>query len=85
MRCVTLLRARKLTKRRAILIHVATIGYGRAPEFPSRAPAQYLMEERIRYALKHKEVFREAMKKENIDPDSIPDALDTPLAARSRL
>ena len=43
------------------------------------------MEERIRYALKHKEVFREAMKKENIDPDSIPDALDTPLAARSRL
>ncbi|CCM07088.1 uncharacterized protein FIBRA_09414 [Fibroporia radiculosa] len=56
-----------------ILIHVAIIGYGRAPDFELDAPGQPSWNERIAYALKHSPVFLEAMQKEGIDPSKIPD------------
>lgn len=57
----------------AILIKVATIGYGREPEFEPHAPDQPTMQQRIAYALRHDRVFREAARAENIDPDKTPD------------
>ncbi|CCM00476.1 uncharacterized protein FIBRA_02510 [Fibroporia radiculosa] len=56
-----------------ILIRVATIGYGRAPDFEVDAPGQPCWNERIAYSLKHNPVFLEAMQKEGIDPSKIPD------------
>lgn len=44
----------------AILIRVAMIGYGRAPDFDIVAPGQPPMIERIDYALKHSQRFRQA-------------------------
>ena len=56
---------------------MATVGYAREPEFAYVAPGQYPMDVRIAYALKTKQRFREAMRKEGIDPDKVPDILHT--------
>lgn len=54
---------------RSILIRVATIGYAREPDFEVFAPGQLPQEQRIIYQLKTDSVFREAAKREGIDPD----------------
>ncbi|EIW61421.1 uncharacterized protein TRAVEDRAFT_162575 [Trametes versicolor FP-101664 SS1] len=56
-----------------ILIKVATIGYGREPEFEPYAPDEPNMQQRIAHALRHDPVFREAARAESIDPDKTPD------------
>lgn len=62
-----------LDPRSAILIRVASIGYGQEPDFEPYAPEQPTMEQRIAYALKYDPVFREAEIAEGIDPDKTPD------------
>ncbi|KAI0371495.1 hypothetical protein BV20DRAFT_941868 [Pilatotrama ljubarskyi] len=57
----------------AILIKVATIGYGREPDFEPYAPGQPTMQQRIAHALRYDAVFREAERAEGIDPDKTPD------------
>ncbi|KAI0774717.1 NUDIX hydrolase domain-like protein [Trametes elegans] len=57
----------------SILIRVATIGYGRDPEFEPYAPGQPTMQQRIAHALRYDPIFREAERAEGIDPDKIPD------------
>ncbi|KAI0355435.1 hypothetical protein OH77DRAFT_1424933 [Trametes cingulata] len=57
----------------AILIKVATIGYGREPDFEPYAPGQPTTQQRIAHALRHDPVFREAELAEGIDPDKTPD------------
>ena len=58
---------------RAILVHVAKIGYARPPAFEQFAAEQYPMEKRIAYAMRHKNVLREAQRAEGLDPDKIPE------------
>ncbi|KAI0076967.1 hypothetical protein K474DRAFT_1181426 [Panus rudis PR-1116 ss-1] len=55
----------------SILIRVASIGYGRKPDFEVNAPGQPTHEERIVDALKHHEVFRSAAIAERMDPDAL--------------
>ncbi|KAI8989843.1 NUDIX hydrolase domain-like protein [Trametes punicea] len=57
----------------AILIEVATIGYGREPDFDPYAPGQPTMQQRIAHALRYDPVFRDAERAEGIDPDKTPD------------
>ncbi|KAI0832854.1 NUDIX hydrolase domain-like protein [Trametes gibbosa] len=57
----------------SILIKVATIGYGREPDFEPYAPGEPTTQQRIAHALRHDPVFREAERAENIDPDKTPD------------
>ena len=49
----------------SILIRVATIGYGRPPDFEVKAPGQPSMRERIDWALRHEEKFIEAYEEED--------------------
>ena len=71
----------------AMLIYVASVGYAKAPAFPPCSPSQFPMEQRIFHALKHQVIFREAMKKEGLDVDGVPDviAYSRKLDVRSRL
>lgn len=48
----------------AILIRVATIGYGRDPDFDVLAPNQPAMSERIKYALRNDQRFINAFNEE---------------------
>ncbi|RPD67402.1 hypothetical protein L227DRAFT_538534 [Lentinus tigrinus ALCF2SS1-6] len=57
----------------AILIRVASIGYGQEPDFALWAPDQPTMEQRIAYALRHDPMFRDAEREEGIDPDKTPE------------
>lgn len=50
----------------AILIHVATVGYAREPEFEVYAPGQETMERRIEYAVRHKKAFRKAVEERRV-------------------
>ena len=52
-----------------MLIRTAAIGYGREPDFEVNPPNAPLTEERIAHAMLHLPVFREAFKREGIDPD----------------
>lgn len=56
----------------SILIRVATIGYGRDPDFEPYAPNQPTGEQRLAYALRYDPIFREAALAEGIDPDKTP-------------
>ena len=51
-----------------MLIRVATIGYGREPDFEPSAPDEPAMAQRIAYALRTDPVFRAAAVAEGIDP-----------------
>ncbi|EAU82611.1 hypothetical protein CC1G_07893 [Coprinopsis cinerea okayama7 len=51
----------------AMLIRVATIGYGREPDFEVHPPGAPTMDERIAWALVHRKVFKDACEKEGID------------------
>ncbi|KZT06452.1 uncharacterized protein LAESUDRAFT_725888 [Laetiporus sulphureus 93-53] len=57
----------------AILIRVATIGYGREPDFDVCAPGQPSQEERIAFEMRNHPIFREAARQEGLDPDKVPD------------
>ncbi|KII94552.1 hypothetical protein PLICRDRAFT_33350 [Plicaturopsis crispa FD-325 SS-3] len=66
----------------SILIRVATIGYGRVPEFDEDAPDSPSMDLRIAYALLTMDKFREALKEQGIpNPDA---AVDPALAKEVR-
>lgn len=67
---------------RQMLIRVASIGYGREPDFELCAPDEPGMEQRIAYALRHDPIFRAAAAAEGIDPDKTPDPAS--LARRSQ-
>ncbi|KAI9057635.1 hypothetical protein FKP32DRAFT_1762267 [Trametes sanguinea] len=56
----------------SILIEVASIGYGREPDFEPYAPGQPTWQQRIAHALRYDSVFREAERAEGIDPDKTP-------------
>ena len=49
----------------SILIRVASIGYGRPPDFEVKAPGQPTVRERIDYALRHDPRFIEAYEEED--------------------
>ncbi|PSR83462.1 hypothetical protein PHLCEN_2v5734 [Hermanssonia centrifuga] len=53
----------------SILIHAASVGYVRQPEFQVYAPGQLEHKERIRYAMRHSDILRNAQLKKGIDPD----------------
>ncbi|KAI1795055.1 NUDIX hydrolase domain-like protein [Ganoderma leucocontextum] len=67
-----------------MLISVASIGYGREPDFEASAPDQPGMEQRIAYALRHDPVFRVAAAAEGIDPDRTPDPASLPRRSQRR-
>lgn len=71
--CASTQLTRLLPHARGILIKVATIGYGREPEFEPHAPDEPNTQQRIAHALRHDPVFREAARAESIDPDKTPD------------
>ncbi|KAH9919694.1 uncharacterized protein B0H18DRAFT_625232 [Fomitopsis serialis] len=64
-----------------VLIRVATIGYGREPDFDVYAPDQTSQEGRIAYELRENPLLREACREEGIDPDKAPEP--SQLRARS--
>ncbi|KAH9931777.1 NUDIX hydrolase domain-like protein [Amylocystis lapponica] len=68
----------------AMLIRVATVGYGREPDFELYAPGQPTLEQRLAHALKHHPVFRKAARREGIDPDKGPDPDSLGIRARRR-
>jgi hypothetical protein len=51
---------------RAMMIHVATISYGRSPDFQVMIPETPSLDERIAWALLSKPVFRRACEKEGV-------------------
>lgn len=52
---------------------MATIGYGRDPDFEPYAPDEPTMEQRLAFALRYDPIFRVAEIAEGIDPDKTPD------------
>lgn len=49
------------------MIRVATIGYGRFPDFQVKTPETPSLDERIAWALLHRPVFRHACRNEGVD------------------
>ncbi|KAH9833854.1 NUDIX hydrolase domain-like protein [Rhodofomes roseus] len=66
-----------------VLIRVATIGYGREPDFDVYTPDQPSQEERIAFELQVNPILREACRTEGIDPDKAPEPSSLRTARRS--
>lgn len=69
--------------RSGVLIRVATVGYGREPDFDANAPDEPSQEERMAFELRASPVLREACLKEGIDPDKAPEPSSLRTARRS--
>ena len=50
-----------------MMVHVATIGYAREPDFEVQAPGTPTTEETMAWAMLHRPVFHAACKEEGID------------------
>lgn len=59
--------------RSGVLIRVATVGYGREPDFDAYAPDEPSQEERMAFELRASPVLKDACLKEGIDPDKAPE------------
>ncbi|KZT70259.1 hypothetical protein DAEQUDRAFT_214953 [Daedalea quercina L-15889] len=66
-----------------VLIRVATIGYGKEPDFDVYAPDQPSQEERIAYELRTNSPLRAACRREGIDPDKTPEPSSLKTATRN--
>ena len=69
--------------RSGVLIRVATVGYGREPDYEVHAPDEPSQEERMAFELKTSPILREACLKEGIDPDKAPEPSSLRAARRS--